>query len=68
MAEVEHLFRGVAALLWPLIAIAALVLFRPTLMAIIESAKSRKFTMKVGGQELTMDEAIGRIDDKIRTL
>jgi hypothetical protein len=68
MVEAEHLLRGMAALLWPLIAIAVLILFRPTVMAIIDSAKSRKFTLKLGGQELAMDQAIGQIDEKIRTL
>jgi len=32
-------------------------MFRPALAGLIESAKSRKFTLKLGGQELTMEEA-----------
>ncbi|MGD9143621.1 MAG: response regulator [Dehalococcoidia bacterium] len=58
MAEI---LEGVAAVLWPIIAIGfivvLLVFFKPAIAAIIESAKSRKFTLKVGGQELTMEEA-----------
>ena len=68
MVEAEHLLRGMAALLWPLIAIAVLILFRPTVMAIINSAKSRKFTLKLAGQELTMEQAIGQIDERIKAL
>lgn len=58
MAEI---LQGIATLLWPIIAIILIVilivLFRPAITAIIESAKSRKFTLKIGGQELTMEEA-----------
>jgi CheY-like chemotaxis protein len=32
-------------------------MFRPAIAGLIESAKSRKFTLKLGGQELTMEEA-----------
>jgi CheY-like chemotaxis protein len=32
-------------------------LFKPAVAALIESAKSRKFSLKIGGQELTMEEA-----------
>jgi hypothetical protein len=49
MSEFRDLLDGVAALLWPLIVIAILYLFRPAVVAIIESAKSRKFTLKMGG-------------------
>jgi len=58
MAEI---LQGAAALLWPIIAIILIIIlvafFRPAIAAIIESAKSRKFTLKIGGQELTMEEA-----------
>ena len=48
---------GTAALLWP--ALVGLVLFRfaPAVRGVIESARTRRFTVKVGGQELTMEEA-----------
>ena len=58
MAEI---IQGIADLLWPIIVIILIIIlvafFRPALAAIIESAKSRKFTLKIGGQELTMEEA-----------
>lgn len=60
MADFGKILEGIAALLWPIITIilivVLIVLFRPAIAAIIESAKSRKFTLKIGGQELTMDE------------
>jgi CheY-like chemotaxis protein len=55
--SIQKLLQGIAALLWPLIVILLLYRFRPAIAAIIESAKSRKFTLKIGGQELTMEEA-----------
>lgn len=64
MTELKDLLDGVAALLWPLIVIAILYLFRPAVVAIIESAKSRKFTLKVGGQELTMEQAFGQVEQR----
>jgi len=54
---IQRLFQAIATLLWPLIVIVLLFRFRPAIAAIIESAKSRKFTLKIGGQELTMEEA-----------
>lgn len=53
----KELLEGIAALLWPLIVIVVLLQFRPAVAAIIESARSRKFSLKIGGQELTMEEA-----------
>jgi len=58
MAEI---LQGAAALLWPLIAIILIViliaLFRPNIAAIIKSAETRKVTLKIGNQELTLEEA-----------
>lgn len=56
MEHIPPLIDSVAILLWPLIVIVVLFQFRPAVGALIESAKSRKFTLKIGGQELTMDE------------
>lgn len=60
MADFGKILEGIATLLWPIITIilivVLIVLFRPAIAAIIESAKSRKFTLRIGGQELTMDE------------
>jgi len=42
MANISNILEGVAALLWPAIAIILVFLFRPAVAALIESAKSRK--------------------------
>jgi CheY-like chemotaxis protein len=57
MTEFAKLLEGLAALAWPAIIILLIFLFRPAVAALIESARSRKFTLKIGGQELTMEEA-----------
>jgi CheY-like chemotaxis protein len=57
MDTTQKFIQSIAAILWPLIAIFLIVRFRPAIEAIIESARSRKFTLKIGGQELTMEEA-----------
>ncbi len=57
MDAAQKLIQAFATLLWPLIVVALLFLFRPAVAAIIDSARSRKFTLKIGGQELTMEEA-----------
>ncbi|MGB2866522.1 MAG: response regulator [Sedimentisphaerales bacterium] len=50
------LVEALAALVWPLLVIVVVLRFAPAMRALIESAKSRRFTVKLGGQELTMDE------------
>ncbi|MBI3776428.1 MAG: response regulator [Gammaproteobacteria bacterium] len=57
MADIAKLLEGLAAVAWPVIFILLIFLFRPAVAALIESARSRKFTLKLGGQELTMEEA-----------
>lgn len=57
MTDFSKALEGIAALLWPCIVILLVFLFKPAVAALIESAKSRKFTLKIGGQELTMEEA-----------
>lgn len=59
MIAAQSLLNGIATVLWPIIVIALIFTLRPALIAIIESAKSRRFTVKIGGQELTMEEANG---------
>lgn len=60
MEDATKLIESFSALLWPLIVIGFIIIFRPAIIGLIESAKSRKFTLKVGGQELTMEEASER--------
>lgn len=64
MIDFGKILEGIATLLWPIIIIILIILFRPAVAAIIESAKSRKFTLKIGNQELTMEE----IDKQQRNL
>lgn len=53
----QKLLLAVATLLWPLIVILIVIGFWPGIAAIVESARSRKFALKIGGQELSMEEA-----------
>lgn len=43
-----------AALLWPLLVVAALLVFGKPLMAVVRSAEHREWTLEVGGQKLNM--------------
>jgi CheY-like chemotaxis protein len=55
--NVAKLITALAALAWPLVfAVLLLKLFEP-IRALVESARARKFTIKVAGNELTMEEA-----------
>lgn len=56
MEDFAKLIEAVAAIAWPAIVVFVVVIFRPAVAGIIESAKSRRFTLKWGGQELTMEE------------
>lgn len=47
---------AIAALMWPALLLIALLLFRRPLRRVIQSAEQRKWTLKVGGQELGMEE------------
>lgn len=57
MADAAKLIESFSSLIWPLLALLVIILFRPAVGAVIESAKSRKFTIKIGGQELSMEDA-----------
>ena len=57
MNQVAELLKAVATLAWPLILAVLLWRFYQPLKAIIESARGRKFTVKVAGNELTVEEA-----------
>lgn len=56
MQHMAEVFQGVAALLWPLLALFVVIRFAPAVAGIIDSAKRRGFTLRVGGQELSMQE------------
>lgn len=57
MEEIVKIMDSLSKILWPVILIIIIIFFHPAVKAIIESAKSRKFTLKIGGQELTMEQA-----------
>ena len=68
MTGFGELLNGIAIILWPIIIIILIILFKPAIAAIIESAKSRKFTLKIGNQELTVEEASKQERDVIKDL
>ncbi len=47
---------SVAALLWPLLVLVVLLLFRRPLLRVVRSAEQREWTLEVGGQKLTMKQ------------
>ena len=47
---------AIASLLWPLIVLAVLVLFRGPLTSVVRSTASRDFTIKIAGQEVSVGE------------
>jgi len=54
--DVVKLIEAISKILWPLIFAYVLYTFREAIKSVITSATSRKFTLKVAGNELTMDE------------
>lgn len=57
MDELAKLISALAALAWPLVFAVLLVKLFGPIRALVESARGRKFTIKVAGNELTMAEA-----------
>lgn len=57
MQSLATLASALSTLLWPLIFIGLVITFRGPALDLIRSARSRKFTIKIGGHELSMDEA-----------
>ncbi len=47
---------AIASLLWPLIVLAVLVVFRGPLTRLIRSTETRDFTVRIGGQEVSVGE------------
>ena len=54
MSELGTLLTAIAALTWPAIVLYCLWSYRKSVADLFESAKSRGFTLEVGGQKLTM--------------
>jgi CheY-like chemotaxis protein len=57
MEDFAKLLNAVAALAWPVVAGVVLYRLYGPIAEIVRSATGRKFTIKVAGNELTMDEA-----------
>ena len=57
MKSAAVLISAIAGLLWPLIAIGILVTFGRSFLELLRSAKSRKFAIRIGGSEVSMDKA-----------
>lgn len=56
MEALGNFLNGLAALAWPALVFFILWRFADPIRSVIESAKRRKFTIKVGENELTMEE------------
>jgi len=56
MDTLPDLLRSIANLLWPIIVIILLFAFRDAIRKIIDSATTRKFSVKVGEMEVSMEE------------
>lgn len=47
---------AIASLLWPLLVLVLIVLFRKPLSRVVHSAEQREWTLEVGGQRITMNQ------------
>lgn len=47
---------SIASLLWPLLVLLALLVFRRPLLRVVRSAEQREWTLEVGGQKLSMNQ------------
>ena len=68
MEGISTIINSIAAILWPLIVIAILFTFRKSVAAVIDSARGRKFAVKIGEMELSMDEFSKQQGDMIKDL
>lgn len=57
MDSLAHLITALATLIWPVVIAVLLFKLIDPLRMLVESARGRKFTVKVGGNELTMEQA-----------
>ena len=51
MEGISSLINSIATILWPIIVVFILFLFRKNVQGLIESARGRKFTVKIGEME-----------------
>jgi CheY-like chemotaxis protein len=57
MEQLAKLISAISSLVWPAIFIVLIFKFSEPIKKLIDSARGRKFTIKVAGNELTMEEA-----------
>ncbi|MBI5295413.1 MAG: response regulator [Chloroflexi bacterium] len=68
MEYLPEILKAIASLLWPVIVIVILLAFRKPVEGLIETARLRKFTVKVGEVELSMEEYNKQQSDLIKDL
>lgn len=68
METLPEILKAIATLLWPVIVIAIMLIFRKPVEELIASARLRKFAVKVGEVELSMEEYNKQQSDLIKDL
>ena len=68
MERIAPVIESIATILWPIIVIVILFIFRKSVQALIDSARGRKFAVKIGEMELSMDEFSKQQGDMIKDL
>ena len=68
MEYLSQLIDSIATILWPLIVIIILLSFRKNIQALIKSGESRKFSVKIGDMEVSMDELSKQQGEMIKDL
>ncbi len=56
MENIASIVESIATILWPIIVIIILFSFRKNIQALIKSSETRKFQVKIGDMEISMDE------------
>src|SRR4051812_41036498 len=57
MDQLASVISSVSSLVWPLLFLVLIVMFGPALRDLISTLKQRKFSVNVGGTQVTVDEA-----------
>jgi len=63
-AGIEDVLRGVAYLLWPLVALLAIIVFRPEIRDVLRRIRKGKFF----GQEIELDKSLDRLESEVQAL
>ena len=56
MENIATIIESIATILWPIIVIIILLSFRQNIQALIKSSETRKFQVRIGDMEISMDE------------